>query len=77
MMACTNRDPLQLGRPEAVRHCLPEKRRHKAQLLKLARRCRCRESEMVIVVLIPVHHNAGVAKGHQSVNAYCAEEYPL
>ena len=76
MTACINRDPLQLGRPEAVRRCLPETRRHKAQQLKLACRRRCRESEMVKVVMIPVHHNAGGAKDHQSVNAYCAEEYP-
>ena len=76
MTACINRDPLQLGRPEAVRRGLPETRRHKAQLPKIASRRRCRESEMVMVVRIPVQQNAGGATGHQSVNAYRAEECP-
>ena len=73
MTACVNIDPMQLGRPETVRHCQPVPRRHKAQLLNIVGEHRCRDSEMVVVVKIPVHQTPEERRAISLVNAYDEE----
>jgi len=73
MTACVNIDPMQLGRPETVRHCQPVPRRHKAQVLKIAGEHRCRDPEMVVVVKIPVQQTPEERRAISLVNAYDEE----